>query len=117
MTQTIVRHVIRIATVATGFALGSMASPALAAPPSDWETTEGVSTLQYLMLFIGFPLAIAAVIFFLTYLPSMMKGRSAEPALVFQEKKEWFGGPRKGLDEKSDDDASANDTGGAGARW
>ena len=117
MPRTTVRHAIRAGAVTTGLALGSVAGPAMAAAPSDWEEAVGVSTLDYLLLFIGFPLAITVVIFVLTYLPSMIRGRSTEPGVVFQEKSEWFGGPRKGLDEQSDDDSADTSTGGAGARW
>ena len=115
MRQPIVRHVTRGTTVALGLVLGSLAAPAVAAPPSDWEETPNESALHYLMLFFGFPLAIGAVLFLLVYLPSMTKGRSSEPALAFHKDSEWFGGPRKGLDESSQE--SADNTGGAGARW
>lgn len=116
MRQTCVRHAIRGTAVATGLALGSLAAPAFAAAPSDWEPVTSLSTLEYLLILFGFPLAITAVIFLLTYLPSMIRGGSTEPALVFQEKKEWFGGPRKGLDDSAESDTS-DSTGGAGARW
>ena len=115
MPPLVVRHVTRGAAVGLGLVLGSLAAPAFAAPPSDWEPAPDVPVLHYLLLFFGFPLAIAAVLFLLVYLPSMIKGRSTEPALAFHKESEWFGGPRKGLDETGDE--SADNTGGAGARW
>ena len=115
MRQPIVRHVTRAAAVTLGLVLGSLAAPAFAAAPSSWEPAPDVPALHYLLIFFGFPLAIGAVLFLLVYLPSMTKGRSTEPALAFHKDSEWFGGPRKGLDESSEE--SADNTGGAGARW
>ncbi len=115
MRQPIVRRVTRGTTIAVGLVLGSLAAPAVAAPPTDWPETTDESPLHYLLLFFGFPLAIAAVLFLLVYLPSMTKRGSTEPALAFHKDSEWFGGPRKGLDDSVAEDA--DDTGGAGARW
>jgi hypothetical protein len=115
MRQPIVRHVTRGTVAALGLVLGSLSAPAFAAAPTSWEPDPHVSALHYLLLFFGIPLAIGAVLFLLVYLPSMIKGHSTEPALAFHKDSEWFGGPRKGLDESSQE--SADNTGGAGARW
>ena len=115
MRQPIVRHVTRATVVTLGLVLGSLSAPAWAAAPTSWEPDPPVSTLHYLLIFFGIPLAIAAVLFLLVYLPSMTRGHSTEPALAFHKESEWFGGPRKGLDESSQE--SADNTGGAGARW
>jgi hypothetical protein len=115
MRQPIVRHVTRATVVTLGLVLGSLSTPAFAAAPTSWEPDPDVSTLHYQLIFFGIPLAIGAVLFLLVYLPSMTKGHSTEPALAFHKDSEWFGGPRKGLDESSQE--SADNTGGAGARW
>ena len=115
MSPSPVRRLSRVLAVTFGIALGGLAGPAFAAAPSSWEDPGTTSTLHYLMLFFGIPLAITAVIFLLTYLPSMMKRKDAEPGTVFQERKEWFGGPRKAPDEAQSGETES--TGGAGARW
>ncbi|QIK65752.1 hypothetical protein G7072_04820 [Nocardioides sp. HDW12B] len=106
----------RLAVLTTGLALGTAASPASAEPPTAWEQAEDPSTLEFLTVLVGIPLAIIAVLALLTYLPSMIRGQSTEPALVFRERSEWFGGPRKtpAADEVP---ADRQPVGGAGAQF
>lgn len=107
----------RIAVLTTGLVLTTVAAPAFAEPPTNgWEPSEDPSTLQTLLVLGGIPLAIIAVLALLTYLPSMIRGQSTEPALVFAQHSEWLGGPRKtpALDEVP---ADRRPTGGAGARF
>jgi len=65
----------------------------------------------------GIPLAVILLLTLLVYLPSMMRGQSSEPALAFQERSEWFGGPRKGVDAAPGSSDTDEDKGGAGGRW
>lgn len=106
----------RLAVVTTGLALPMAASPAFAEPPTSWEQAEDPSALEFLTVLAGIPLAIIAVLALLTYLPSMIRGQSNEPALVFAERSEWFGGPRKTptADEVPTD---RQPVGGAGAQF
>ena len=106
----------RLAVLTTGLALSMVAAPAYAEPPSGWEQAEDPSALEFLTVLVGIPLAIIAVLALLTYLPSMIRGQSTEPALVFAERSEWFGGPRKtpAADEVP---ADRQPTGGAGAQF
>lgn len=106
----------RLAVLTTGLALGMTAAPAFAEPPTGWEQAEDPSALEFLTVLVGIPALIIAVLALLTYLPSMIRGQSTEPALVFAERSEWFGGPRKtpAADEVS---ADRQPTGGAGARF
>jgi hypothetical protein len=120
--SSIVRNLTRAAVTTTGVALTLVAAPAVAAPPTSWEVADNDSALDALLLLGGVPLLIIAVIALLTYLPSMMRSRSTGSALAFQEKPEWFGGPRQGVDSEAVVDAdptttSSTDKGGASARW
>jgi hypothetical protein len=117
-TSSIARTVRRVSVVALGLAAGLAAAPAYAEAPdsSAWEAAEDPSTLEFLAIFVGAPAAIIAVLALLVYLPSMMRGPSTEPALVFSQRSEWFGGPRKKPDA-ADDQADREPTGGAGAQW
>ena len=119
-TSTIVRNLTRAAVVTAGLALTAMASPAVAAPPTTWEEPQNDSALGALLLLVGVPLVIIAVIALLTYLPSMVGSKSAGSSLAFQERPEWFGGPRQGTEAAAVTDAdpgTTTGTGGASARW
>lgn len=115
-TSTARRTLRRSATIALGLVAGMAAAPAYAEPPSAWEQVDEPSALYFLALLVGAPAAIIAVLALLTYLPSMARGQSTEPALAFHKHNEWFGGPRKKPDagDASDD---REHTGGAGAQW
>lgn len=115
-TSTVTRRVRRASVLVLGLAVTMSAAPAFAEPPSAWEQAEDPSALTFLALFVGFPLAVIAVLALLTYLPSMIKGQSSEPALVFSQHSEWFGGPRNKPDAE-DPAQERQTTGGAGAQW
>jgi hypothetical protein len=120
------RRVVRAATVVTGLALGSLAAPALAAPPDTdpWQQTDDSPLLNDLLFLIGVPILVFVVLAVLVYLPSRMRRSKSEPALAFGERPEWFGGPRKGVDSATGAGDTAgstttetSDKGGASARW
>lgn len=118
--SSIVRNLTRAAVVSAGLALTVVATPAVASAPTSWEDPTNDSALQALLLLVGVPLAIIAVIALLTYLPSMIGSKSTGTSLAFQEKPEWFGGPRQGADAAAVTDAdpvTTTDKGGASARW
>jgi hypothetical protein len=88
--------------------------------PATWEDPDHGSGLELLLILGGVPLAIILLIALFTYLPSMMRGTSTEPALAFQQKPEWFGGPRRGTDAVDGQPEAATEspsTGGGSARW
>lgn len=110
----------RAAAVSFGLLLGSVAAPALAAPPDGgpWEPTDNGSVLQNLLFLLGVPLLVFVVLALLVYLPSMVRRQSTAPELAFRDRAEWFGGPRKGVDATTDQGAGAStEKGGASARW
>jgi hypothetical protein len=117
------RRVARVSAVSLGLTLGSLAAPALAAPPETWETPDNGSLLNDLLFLLGVPVLVFLVLALLVYLPSMIRRQSAEPALAFRERPEWFGGPRKGVDAAPTggshrvEGGETSDKGGASARW
>jgi hypothetical protein len=114
------RRVLRASAVTLGLALGSLAAPALAAPPQAWEEPDNGPLLNDLLFLLGVPLLVFVVLALLVYLPSMVRRQSSQPALAFGERPEWFGGPRKGVDSTTGSERTAEnptDRGGASARW
>ena len=106
-----------MAAVTLGLTLGSVAAPALAAPPEAWPEPDNGSVLSNLLFLVGVPVLVFVVLALLVYLPSMMRRQSAEPALAFRERPEWFGGPRKGVEATKTAGGSDQDKGGVGGRW
>ena len=90
-----------------------------------------MSTLHVLLLFVGGPLLIIAVITLLVMAPSLARGPRYRPSQQWDADAEWFGAPGaatgktgEGSDQrllessstvKRDDDQ--DDTGGASASW
>jgi len=118
MNSTIVRRVTQAGVVTLGLALGSLASPAFADAPTSWDNADNGSALDALLLLVGVPLAIIAVIALLTYLPSMVGSQAGSKTLAFQESPEWFGGPRQGAEAAEQvQPEPTSEKGGASARW
>lgn len=113
-------RVSRAAAVTFGLALGSLAAPALAAPPEAWDEPDNGSLLNDLLFLLGVPALVILLLTLAVYLPSMMRRQSSEPALAFQDRPEWFGGPRKGVGgatASDSDQAESSAKGGASVRW
>ncbi|CAA9340214.1 MAG: hypothetical protein AVDCRST_MAG34-749 [uncultured Nocardioidaceae bacterium] len=103
---------------AAGLLLGSLASPAMASPPETWSDSESDGALDFLLVLGVIPLGIILLITLLVFIPSMARGRSSEPAVAFHDRSEWFGGPRRGLDDPATgEDHEELERGGASARW
>ncbi len=118
MKTTLLRRLARAGAVLSGLSVVLLASPASAAPPQTWDDPDQEPLLETLAFLLGVPLLVILLVTLAVYLPSMMRGQSTEPALAFQERNEWFGGPRKGLDSTtavSSEDAEPK--GGASAQW
>jgi len=103
------------AVVVTGSLL--IAGPAAAAPPEQWEVPANPPLSELLLVLVGIPAVIVAVIALLTYLPSMVRGQSGTSVAAFDQNPEWFGGPREGADAVEGGKGSDGTTGGASARW
>ena len=118
MVPTAPRRALRASAVAAGISLVSLPSPAFAVPPETWEQPDNGPLLEQLLILVGIPLAIIAVITLLTYLPSLTHRRTEEPALTFGERSEWFGGPRQGVDAAGEPPVEqSSGKGGASGSW
>jgi hypothetical protein len=108
----------RALVVTLGVTLGTgLVVPAHADPPSTWEEADTGSVFDGLWL-VGIALLVILLITLLVYLPSMIRGQSKEPALAFQDRPEWFGGPRTGVAAAQGEQGAEDSTkGGASARW
>lgn len=124
--KTVVRRAVRILALAPAAALMTLAGPALASPPEQWQVPPTVTPLDFLLVLVIIPLGLAAVITLLVMIPSMVRGErggagSYQPGLAWRHEPEWFGGPRDGLEkaDKTDPAAveAAADRGGASGRW
>lgn len=86
-----------------------------------------MSTLHALLLFVGGPALLIAIITLLVMAPSLANGPRYRPGLAWGAEPEWFGGPET---ERTDLDSAAprpaieggvapaeNKTGGASANW
>jgi hypothetical protein len=118
ISQPATRRARRGLAVLLGVALTLVATPAMASPPDTWDNSNNGPLLDDLLFLLGVPLAVVVVVTLLTYLPSMIRSQSAGHELTFQDRTEWFGGPRQGVEATSDvapEDSSSK--GGASARW
>lgn len=120
MVSTLLRRLSRATALVLGLALGLVAAPAYAEPPSSpfWEDGDSGTLLDQLLILGGIPLAVILLITLLTYLPAMTNRQSSESALAFAERSEWFGGPRQGVGAAPDTTPQDSaEKGGAGASW
>ena len=69
----------------------------LADTPATWDDGSGMSTLNALLIFVGGPLLIIAVITLLVMAPSLAKGPRYRPSQQWDAEPEWFGGPERRL--------------------
>lgn len=89
-------------------------APASASVPEGWDTAESVSGLQFLLVLLVFPLVAFLVIWVLAHLAASRPPRYAK-AVELHQGQTWMGGPQKGVQAATG--TSAEETGGASARW
>ncbi len=98
----------------------SFATPAFADTPETWQDPAPVSPLHAILLLGGVPLALMVVITLLVYAPSWAKGGDEyTPGQAWRGEREWFGGPRSGIEtaEQAELEPGQSETGGASAHW
>jgi hypothetical protein len=101
----------------------ALAPSAVAEPPSSWPATDNPSAVVAVLFLGGTAALLFAVIFLLSYLPSMIRGQREASTQSWGDQPEWFGGPRKGASAAAEHTAgvgaedSGHETGGASARW
>jgi hypothetical protein len=96
----------------------------LAEAPSTWQDPPPMSTLHALLLFVGAPALIIALVSLLVIAPSLARGPRYRPGQEWDAQPEWFGGtveassssPNQQLTAGHQPDDSS-DQGGASARW
>jgi hypothetical protein len=116
------RRVARALAVTPAVLVLTVAAPALATAPEQWGPEPTVHPLDALIVLLFIPLALIAVISFLVYLPSMIRGEKYHPGLAWRNQPEWFGGPRGGLEAAEESTtpkalAADRERGGASAHW
>lgn len=125
MTQphaSVVRRVCRAAALVPAVVVLTATAPALADRPETWTDPDPVGALWPLILLVGVPLGLFAVITLLVYVPSMARGEKYTPGLAWRNENEWFGGPRGGVEaadtvEPAGAQDDEHERGGASARW
>ena len=79
-----------------------------------------MSTLETLLLLVGVPLLIIAVITLAVLAPSLARGPRYRPGLSWWAQPEWFGGPEDGLQQLDKSPPQVHSPvagGGASASW
>jgi hypothetical protein len=116
------RRAALLVSSATILVLG-YAGPASADIPVGWSDPPSVPVLRELLVFIGIPLLITAVIFAALYLPGIVRGESVAPAGAHTDD-QWFGGRREtaelqtsGAAREVEGAETSRDTGGASGTW
>lgn len=115
-------HVVRRVLVASGAVSAALvlpvllAGPAAAGTPASWPDKPPVDLLQVLLLFVGIPLLLLAIVSALVIGPSLARGESLTPGGGAEES-QWLGGPRKAPGELAAPDTEDSQAGGAGGTW
>lgn len=98
------------------------AGPALAAEPdAGAEPGSGLSAAQTLLIFVGIPVGLFALISLLVMVPAIARG-GYKPSLGWWSEPVWFGGPSEPYEalERADSTTGSGGTsvgGGGSARW
>lgn len=109
----VARTAVALAGVA-GFLLAT-AAPALAIGERG-DPGGRLSWVQTVLIFVGIPVAVALVITFLVYLPSMVRGPRYRPGRPWTAGSVWFGGPTDAAPGEVPP-SDITEGGGASARW
>lgn len=117
-TLTVLRRlfVLAVSGLWLGVASVTLASPAAADVPEFWPSDVEVNNFHALLVIVLIPLALALVITFLVYAPSIIRGERITPGPAPVEN-QWLGGPRKSAGELAAPDDADSQAGGASGRW
>ncbi|MGH3455299.1 MAG: DUF5130 family protein [Nocardioidaceae bacterium] len=100
------RAAIRLGAVTlTALALVAVAGPASADTPVSWPDAEPMSTLEALLVFVGIPAGLFALIALLVVAPSLARGPRYRPGVTWLAPSEQFGA-RTPLPAPTDADAA-----------
>lgn len=95
---------------------------AFADAPENLPDAPSVSGLEFLIVLVLIPVALALGITLFAALPSMIRDKGYEPGQSWRSEAEWFGGPRKGIDAADEltpaqIEAAEGDRGGTSGQW
>lgn len=117
MTTKLARRLRRTSVVLLAGALVVAAGgPAGADVPAGWSDPAPVDPVEAVLVFVGIPLLLFAVITVLVLLPGLIKGERFTPGGHATED-QWFGGPSKGTAALPAPDTEESKAGGASGRW
>lgn len=101
------RAVSRVGVLAAlPLALVAVAAPASADTPSSWPENDPMSTMDVLLVFVGIPAGLFALIALLVVAPSLARGPRYRPGVTWLAQSEQFGAQSSGP-ARSDADAEA----------
>lgn len=109
-----------VALLATWWSVAAvaLAGPAHADVPVGWSPDpESVNPVHAVLVLVVLPIALAAVIGALVYLPSMARGESVSPAGSPPGPNQWIGGPSRATAELAGPDGDDSTSGGARGTW
>jgi hypothetical protein len=123
--RTSTRRRVATAGAAFGFAAAGLfaaAAPALAVGQVGQVGDPGgrLTWVQTVLIYVGIPVAVAVVIAFLVYLPSLVRGPRYRPGRPWTAGSVWFGGPGdapEALAAVTTLPPATVEGGGASARW
>ena len=122
LNASVVRRFARAVALTPAILVSTVAAPALATAPDQWAKPDPVSTLHALLILVAIPAGLFALITLLVYVPSMARGEKYHPGLAWRNEPEWFGGPRRSVEEAASTAPGAiegdeNRRGGSSGRW
>lgn len=96
--------------------------PAFADTPAAWPVEPHVSGWDYIVVLLLFPLGVFVLVWLAVTIPDFRRTHGQAAGKPWGERREWFGGPRQGVDSADDVspealESSEQGTGGASGRW
>jgi hypothetical protein len=118
-----VRLAAPVALTTAALVLGSATlAPAFADTPAAWPSDPHVSGWDYIVVLLLIPLGVFVLVWLAVTIPAFRRTHGQASAEPWGDRREWFGGPRRGVDSADEVtpealEASEQSTGGASGRW
>jgi hypothetical protein len=99
-----------------------MLAPAFADTPAAWPAEPHVSGWDFVVVLLLFPLGVFVLVWLAVTIPAFRRSHGQASGEPWGDRREWFGGPRRGVDAADELTpaalaASEEKTGGASGRW
>jgi hypothetical protein len=117
------RRAAQVALSTAALVLGSATlAPAFADTPAAWPAEPHVSGWDYIVVLLLIPLGVFVLVWLAVTIPAFRRSHGQASGEPWGDRREWFGGPRRGVDSADDVtpealEASEHGTGGASGRW